>query len=61
MPKFIQMISAFIPATYFITISRGIILKGNDITYLLKETIILILFTVLLLGIAIKKFHKTLD
>jgi|LGVE01.1.fsa_nt_gb ABC-2 type transport system permease protein len=61
MPTFIQWLSKLIPVTYFITISRGIILKGNTIDYLLKETIILIIFTIILLGFAIKKFHKTLD
>ncbi len=61
MPKFIQIIGHLVPATYLIEINRGIILKGNDISYLLKDTVILITFTIFLLGIAINKFHKTLD
>jgi len=61
MPKFIQIIGHLVPATYLIEINRGIILKRNDISYLLKDTVILIAFTIFLLGIAINKFHKTLD
>lgn len=61
MPKMIQLVGNILPVTYFIDILRGIILKGNTFNYLLYETFMLVVITLTLLTLAIKKFHKTLD
>ena len=58
MPKIVQAFTYFIPARYFITILRGIYLKGIGITDLWFESLCLIIFTVLMTGAAIKKFKK---
>ena len=58
MPKVVQAFTYFIPARYFITILRGIYLKGVGITDLWFETLCLTLFTYLATGAAIKKFKK---
>ena len=58
MPKVVQAFTYFIPARYFITILRGIYLKGIGISDLWFESLCLILFTLLTVGAAIKKFKK---
>ena len=58
MPKIVQAFTYFIPARYFITILRGIYLKGIGISDLWFETLCLFLFTYLATGAAIKKFKK---
>lgn len=61
MPKILQVFSQFIPATHFITILKGIMIKGVGISYLVKETSILAILTILFIAIAIKKFNVRLD
>jgi len=61
MPKFLQYFSQVIPATHFITILKGIMIKGIGISYLIKETTILALLTLLFIAISIKKFNVRLD
>lgn len=58
MPKIVQAMTYFIPARYFITILRGIYLKGVGISDLWLESLCLTLFTYLAVGAAIKKFKK---
>lgn len=61
MPTILQYFSQIIPATHFITILKGIMIKGIGITYLLKETLILALLTIFFILVSIKKFNVRLD
>lgn len=61
MPLPIQMISRVIPLTYFITILRGIILKGVGIEYLWTEVYTLIIMGIVLMTLATMRFRKKLD
>lgn len=61
MPKLVQMIGNIIPLTYFITILRGIILKGVGIDYLWTEVYTLLAMGFVLLGLATIRFRKKLD
>lgn len=61
MPRVIYWIGNLIPMTYFLEILRGIILKGVGMEYLWKDVLGIALIGILLLSIAIKKFHKSLD
>ena len=56
MPLVLQGISYIIPARYFILIIRGIMLKGSGIGVLWPQAAALVILTIVLLGIAIKKF-----
>ena len=58
MPKVVQAITYLIPARYFITILRGIFLKGIGIADLWGESLCMLLFTCLATAAAIKKFKK---
>jgi ABC-2 type transport system permease protein len=61
MPKIIYYLGYIIPATYYLEIIRGIMLKGIGITYLWSQVLMLIAITILLVGISAKKFKKTID
>lgn len=56
MPYAIQLITYLVPARYFITLLRGIYLKGVGLEVLFPEAAILTLFTVGLVGLT----HRTL-
>jgi ABC-2 type transport system permease protein len=58
MPKALQLITYLVPARYFILIIRGIMLKGSDITVLWTQAISLVVITVGLLVVAIRKFQS---
>ena len=58
MPKFFYTISFFVPATYFINITRGIILRGAGWSHLWWDAMALFLMGSLLLVIAARRFHN---
>jgi drug efflux transport system permease protein len=61
MPWLLQYIAQLIPAKWYLTIAKGIMIKGLGVESLLKETSILILMIVVLLGVSVKKFKYRLD
>jgi ABC-2 type transport system permease protein len=58
MPKFFYVLSYFVPATYFINITRGIILRGAGWTHLWTDAFALFLMGTLLLIIAARRFQN---
>ncbi|MFN3395912.1 MAG: ABC transporter permease [Thermodesulfovibrionales bacterium] len=58
MPKSLQMITYIIPARYFVSILKGIFLKGNTLRFLILETILLTIFGLIVFALANKKFKK---
>jgi len=61
MPQILQWICQIMPAKWFIIIIKSIMLKGLGISYIWKETLILIGMTILFLSISLKKFKIRLD
>ncbi|MFT7048241.1 MAG: ABC-2 type transport system permease protein [Halioglobus sp.] len=61
MPLPAQMVSEILPATHFIRLIRGVVLRGAGIANLSGDILWLLGFTALILGIAAKRFNKTLD
>ncbi|HEY7867174.1 MAG TPA: ABC transporter permease [Psychromonas sp.] len=61
MPIAAQWISEALPATHFMRIIRGVILRGADLIDLWKDTIWLLGFTCLGLMVAAFRFKKNLD
>lgn len=61
MPAPAQWIGLLIPLTYFLDVVRGILLKGNGIAYLWRETLDLVLFGVVLLTLGVRRFSKTIE
>lgn len=58
MPLPIQTVSRIITARYFITILRGIYLKDVGLTVLWPQVLFLMIFGVIVMTIAIRKFKK---
>jgi ABC-2 type transport system permease protein len=61
MPKILQFFSAFIPLTYFLTVVRGIVIKGVGVPALTTQITALAIFGVVLIVLASMRFRKRLD
>jgi len=61
MPKIIQYISYFIPLRYFITIIRGVILKGIGFNELWQEAGVLLFMGIAILFLSSLRFRKKLE
>jgi ABC-2 type transport system permease protein len=61
MPPFLQFVSRFIPLRYFLVVSRSVVIKGTGIDLLIPEVTALCIFSVVLVGLAILRFRKSLD
>jgi ABC-2 type transport system permease protein len=61
MPLVFQWISLALPLTHFLTVLRGILLKGVGLEALWRETATLLGFSVLLITLAVRRFHKNLE
>ncbi len=60
MPLIIYLLSLVIPATYYLEILRGIILRGAGIAALWDETLVLVGFGVLFMALSAMRFKKRL-
>jgi ABC-2 type transport system permease protein len=58
MPVALQWFTLLIPARYFIAINRGIYLKGIGIVYLYPQMLALLVIGVVMVFVAIRKFHR---
>jgi ABC-2 type transport system permease protein len=61
MPVILQGLCYIMPPKYFITIIKGIMLKGNGLSVLWRETLILAGFTALFIILSVKKFKTRLE
>ncbi len=61
MPQPAQWLGAALPLTYYLSMLRGILLKGVETRSLLDEALILTAFSVVLIGLAVRRFHKTVE
>ena len=61
MPVALRWASYLVPLTYFLTIVRGIIIKGVGIDYLWPQICLLTLFGVAVFTTAVLRFHKRID
>jgi ABC-2 type transport system permease protein len=61
MPHWAQVIGHVLPMTYFNRLSRGIMLKGNALPDLWPDLWPLLVFTAVVMSIAVLTYRKTLD
>ena len=61
LPIFLQMIGNLLPLTYFVYILRSILIKGVGLNMIMPQVVALTIFAILLLGLAARRFQKTLD
>jgi ABC-2 type transport system permease protein len=58
MPVVIQLITYLIPARYFISILKSLYLKGGGIPFFWLDIIYLLIFMILMISLATRKFSK---
>ena len=58
MPAVMNIIGYFIPLTYFLEVLRGIILRGTGLFSLLHNIIPLLLYGIVIISLAIRRFKK---
>jgi ABC-2 type transport system permease protein len=61
MPPIIQLVTYLVPARYFLTIMRGIFLKGVGFSYLWVDIIPLTIFSLILMWLCIRAFKKRIE
>jgi ABC-2 type transport system permease protein len=61
LPLVLQYVADILPTTYFIYIMRAVVIKGVGLNLLIPQTIALIIFAIVLLGLAMWRFRKNLD
>jgi ABC-2 type transport system permease protein len=61
MPWGVRWISYLLPLTYFVSVARGVLLKGVGLADLWPETMGLAILAVAYVGVAALRFRKTLD
>jgi ABC-2 type transport system permease protein len=61
MPEPAQWVGAALPLTYFLTVMRGVLLKGVELSDVWREALVLLGFAVLTVGMSVKKFSKTVE
>ena len=61
MPVALQALSKVIPATHFLVIIRGILLKGNGIAVLWPFSLYLLILSILLITISVRRFKIRLE
>lgn len=61
MPAILEALSNIVPAKWFIIIIKGIMIKGIGISFIWKETLILLGMTLFFIAVSIKKYKIRLE
>jgi ABC-2 type transport system permease protein len=61
MPRFLQGVTFLIPARYFVTVTRGIFLKGVGVGVLWPQAVLMLVYAMVGLGLATRFFKKELQ
>jgi ABC-2 type transport system permease protein len=61
MPKVYDYVSMILPPRYFIVIIKSIMIKGTGFMYVWKETLVLILMTLVFIGLSVRNFKIRLE
>jgi ABC-2 type transport system permease protein len=60
MPLPLRIISNLVPARWYYSIVKDVMIKGAGLTTIWKETLVLVIMLIVLLGVSIKKFKTRL-
>jgi len=61
LPLILQYVADILPTTYFIYIMRAVVIKGVGLDLIIPQTVALIIFAIVLLGLATWRFQKNLE
>ena len=56
-----QWIAQLLPLTHFTRLIRGVLLRGASLAELMPSVLALVMFTVVMMSLAILRFRKRLD
>lgn len=59
MPHWLQVASMLNPVRHFVTISRGILIRGAGFTEIREPLVILAVYGTVVLALAVRQYHKT--
>ena len=61
MPRVVQWLAELLPLTHFLRLIRGVMLRGADLFALWPDVLALVVFTTIMMTLAILRFRKRLD
>jgi ABC-2 type transport system permease protein len=61
MPKLVQWIAEVLPLTHFLRLIRGVMLRGAGLWEMWIDVLALVVFTLVMMALAILRFRKRLD
>jgi drug efflux transport system permease protein len=61
MPRAAQWIGDALPLTYYLRILRGVLLRGVGIEHLWQDSLVLVVFALLLITFSVRRFRKTIE
>jgi ABC-2 type transport system permease protein len=61
MPEWAQWLGSLLPLTHFVVLVRGIMLKGNELPDLVPQIWPIVLFMLVVIGIGLRFYKRTLD
>jgi len=61
MPAPAQWLGLLLPLTYYLQVLRGILLKDIGLAFLWRQTLVLLLFAVVLVALSVRRFSKTIE
>ena len=61
MPWPLQVLSNIMPTKWFIIIIKNIMLKGTELVYIWKETLIILFMTAFFIGLSVRNFKIRLE
>ena len=61
MPAIARWLGLVLPLTYYLTVLRGVLLKGIGLQYLWRESLMLVVFAVLIVFFSVRRFSKRLE
>ncbi len=61
MPKPLQLVTYVVPARYFVTILKGIFLKGSTLAHVSEQAILLAVYGAIVFTAATRKFRKKVE
>jgi ABC-2 type transport system permease protein len=61
LPPPLKVVSTLVPARYFVSTLRGVLLRGNGLEVLWPQLLALAAFAALMLTVATRRFQRRLD
>ena len=61
LPRVVQWLAELLPLTHFMRLIRGVMLRGASLVELWPDALALVAFIVVMMTLAVSRFHKSLE